>query len=505
MSSQNRIRISNSLWGSLMSFLGGLAYGGLQGIISGILGQSYWNTDAAEYVLFFSSGISIAIIVGAVASGPLVQPFGKKWVYFWSAIVAFVCTVLASTIPHPLSAVIFRSLSGFGVGCITGIASSYGADLASPAKKSLVSALFQVSIGTGFLMAYIINALLDTVTYSWRIQVGVASVFPLLIAIATPFAPESPSWLDQNEKRGKKAKQHEKSEEMTVDTETNEEATAQPNDDQEQVPASKPRISAYAWVICIVLAILYHTSGINAVFFFAPNLFSSFNLSRNIVLWLTVALGTWNQFCAFVPIALLRVMNLKWMLVLGTSIQLIGTILNGVSGVIPSGAGSVGLALAGSAIALLGFSLGIGTLFFVYLGQLLGSSSGGSAISMALVWSGNLVIVLTNSALTSALGQGGYYFLLAGITLILVLFSLFAVRSKDKKQPETNAASEQPNATEEDEEQDISNEQGPVTPSIEPEIVSPAPEDRSSSPMVTPNPSPFEAEYGKQAKIPQTL
>jgi len=370
------------------------------------------------------SSLVYGITIGSLVAGTLADQFGRKKTMIFSCLFAFVFQLLMAFFLDLTLIIVFRALSGFGVGIICVIAPMYSAELASDKRRGILVSLFQNFIAGGFLLSYIFNLAFDLDKSGWRFQFGITSLIPFALGIATFFANESPVYIAA----------------------TRTKSSSSSSEPKESLGQFMNRHLDYwkthpiASTVAIVLAALYQLTGLNVVMYYCPSILQNVGITeRKTALAVTIAIGVWNAGSTIIPLFIIDRFGRKPLLVVGAAIQSVGMALLALSYTLTGmGTNSAYIAIPSIAIFLTGFEVGCGPVYWVLISELFPPSVRGlsSSISQAVMWVSNIVIVIIFPPLVSAMSMMGFYWLLCGVSVILFLFCFFVI-------PETKNASAQ--------------------------------------------------------------
>jgi MFS family permease len=134
--------------------------------------------------------VSFGSLVFAVAVGPLIDLLGRRLALFVTTGGAGLSSGLAALATGPISLVLFRSLSGFGMS-EQAVNAAYLNEVLSARKKGFLCGVVQAGWPAGVMLSALIAATL-TPAIGWRGTFAVAT-FPLLvILILRRWLKESP-------------------------------------------------------------------------------------------------------------------------------------------------------------------------------------------------------------------------------------------------------------------------------------------------------------------------
>lgn len=201
----------------LVASLGGLLFGFDTAVISGTVERVRTQFTLNELMEgWFTSSSLVGCIFGAVAAGLLGDRFGRKPVLIGAGVVFFL-SALYSTIPQSFAVLVLARLAcGIGIGLASVIAPMYISEFAPSKWRGRLVALYQLSIVTGILLAYLSNWLLlrfaqlhpqafgswnilrwILVRECWRGMFGAEMLPAILFLILLFWVPETPRWLIQ--------------------------------------------------------------------------------------------------------------------------------------------------------------------------------------------------------------------------------------------------------------------------------------------------------------------
>lgn len=294
---------------TLSAALGGLLFGYDTAVISGAIGflQSKFELSAAMKGWAASSAI-IGCIIGAMIAGGLSDKFGRKKVLILTAIL-FGISAIGSAIPNNLSFfVIARLIGGIGVGAASMLSPLYITEI-SPAKiRGKLVSLYQLAIVVGILVIFFVNLLIQNsgdelwnINIGWRYMFGSEIIPSILFLIALLFVPESPRWLCKVGKEKESLK-------ILKDI-NNDGAEAILKEIKESLNEEKGTLKELfngrfrpAIFVGIILAVLSQVQGINAIMYYAPEIFKELGQSSNDAFLQTLVIGIINLLFTFVAI-----------------------------------------------------------------------------------------------------------------------------------------------------------------------------------------------------------
>ena len=258
---------------------------------------------------------------GNALAGFLSDAFGRKKVLILTALFFTVSALISATTTNFSVFVLSRILGGIAVGGAILIAPVYIAEI-SPSKLrgSLVS-FNQLMIVIGISASFFSNYYLLSVGENcWRWMLGVEAIPAALYLVLLFFVPESPRWLfvkgrvDQALEIFTRAAGPENAvEELRKIRQNAAEHVAGVG-----AGALFSRKMRYVMLIALTLAFFQQITGINAIFYYLPTIFTQAGGATNVAFKQAVIVGLVNLGMTFVAIKWIDRLGRKPLLVLGT-------------------------------------------------------------------------------------------------------------------------------------------------------------------------------------------
>ncbi|PIF46121.1 SP family arabinose:H+ symporter-like MFS transporter [Chryseobacterium sp. 52] len=422
----------------LVASVGGLLFGYDTAVISGSIGfmRTYYHLSDAMTGWTASCAL-LGCLVGAMYSGLLSDRIGRKKVLMISALLFIISSVGTALAPGLWLFVGFRIIGGMGIGIASILSPMYISEMAPAAIRGRLVSIFQLGIVTGILIIYFVNAYIAgiydeswNVSYGWRWMFG-SGIIPSLIFIVLLFSvPESPRWLVEK-------KRYTEALSILNLIHGEKKATAELSSIKESLKDTRPFSFSHlkdlklkkALVIGIMLAVFSQITGINAIMYYAPEIFKSTGVGSGSALLQTIIVGVINVIFTFVAIKYVDYWGRKTLL------------LYGIAGMIIS-LGIVGFAFFMQQqgiiilIAILGyiasFAMSLGPLTFVVISEIFPNSARGTAMSIAtfFLWLAVFAVSQTFPLLMGSLGAAYTFWLYMTAAFVALIFIW-------KKVPET--------------------------------------------------------------------
>src|SRR5690606_10347691 len=223
--------------------------------------------------------------------------------------------------------IIFRIIGGLGIGITSTLCPLYNAEIAPTKYRGRLVALNQLATVTGIFLVYFVNLWISNsgdsvwqVESSWRWMFGVGAIPGLIFLVALFFVPESPRWLVKQGRRDeanvilKKIHGEALAEQEIVDIEQ----SFKKKQGTFSELFKSPTLRA-ALIVGIVLAVMQQFTGINAVMYYAPEIFKAAGAGTNTALTQTIFVGFINFVFTILAIWLIDKVGRKQLLMFGSA------------------------------------------------------------------------------------------------------------------------------------------------------------------------------------------
>ncbi|KAG5175422.1 general substrate transporter [Tribonema minus] len=307
-----------------VSAIGGLIFGydiggsGGTFTMKGFREQMDWPpvpTDGAEEPGFVTDEIgwitslfALGAVAGSIPSGWFTDKIGRKYSIILYSIVFTIAAVImgCANSVHMLYA--GRFIGGIGVGGLSMASTCYQSEIAPESIRGLLVALQQLSITFGIFLAALANVGLKTWSEGWRLSYCGNGFLSFALIILMMFCPESPRWLY---KVGKVEQARAVLHKVRQDYEVDMEMDLIAEQEKEAQLAAQHHWSdlfkaannmRYRTLVGIAITSFQQLTGINAIMYFAPVIFSDF-LSTDMALIANLILMFVNFISTFITIA----------------------------------------------------------------------------------------------------------------------------------------------------------------------------------------------------------
>jgi sugar porter (SP) family MFS transporter len=317
MGQKNTFVIRNTI----IAALGGFLFGFDTAVISGVEGSLETIFELNRFWLGFT--VAIALVGTAVGAITISRPgdyFGRKKVLIALAVL-YVLTSMGSALSGSwYSLLTYRFIGGLAVGGSSVMAPMYIAEISPARLRGRLVALFQFNIVTGILIAFLSNYLIDTYVknYSWRWMLGVMAIPAFIYFLLLFFVPNSPRWLVMKKRTPEAEEILGKCGSENVQAEINEIVESlriELDGVKEKFFTRKYRIPIFT---AVMIAVFNQLTGINAVMYYAPRIFEMAEVSRNIALLQSVAIGFTNMIFTIIAMTVIDRYGRKTLLIIGS-------------------------------------------------------------------------------------------------------------------------------------------------------------------------------------------
>jgi len=430
---------------AIVAALGGLLFGFDTAVISGTtqqLKQFYALSDAG--LGFTVATALLGTIVGALVAGRPVDRFGRKKVLFAIGILYFVGALGSAFVSNLVLFQIFRFVGGIGVGVASVVAPIYTAEIAPPALRGRLVGLVQFNIVLGILLAYLSNFIIGSLLpaeVAWRWMFAVMAVPAAIFFLLLFTVPETPRWLFQVGRRD------EAIEVVNRTTSSREEAEFEIREIEEGLAAQHGQRQAPFFVrqnrkvilLAIAIAVFNQFSGINAILYYAPDIFRSAGAGNNAASLESVVVGLVNLIVTMAALTVIDRIGRRRLMLIGSIGYLVSLgVLAGVFFAYEgqfSGFSSV-LVLGGLVVFIAAHAFGQGSVIWVFISEIFPNRIRGRGQSLGSLthWVCAAVVSAIFPAIAGALG-GGAAFSLFFLCMIGQLVWVLKVMPETKNVP----------------------------------------------------------------------
>ena len=416
---------------STVAAIGGLLFGYDTAVIAGVVGYLQVRFHLSPAMVGWAASSAIwGCVAGAMVAGYLSDRIGRKKVLVITAILFFISSIAAAFAGNLTQFILARLIGGLGIGAASMLSPLYISEIAPAKSRGRLVSLYQLAIVLGINLIYFVNLRIAALgDQAWNVETGwrymlASGVLPaILFFVLLFFVPESPRWLTAKGRR---------EEALAILTKVNglELAPLVYKEITETVQQEtgtlkelfRPGLRMAMWV-GVILALFSQITGINAIIYYAPEIFKSAGFGAESALVQTVIIGVINTLFTFIAIWLIDKAGRRTLLLWGIAGMIVCLFGVGLCYYYQLFKGPWLL------ICILGyiasFASSLGPVPWVIMSEIFPTKIRGVAMSFATVilWVGVLLITQLTPVLLEKLGGAFTFWLFMFNAIILILFT----------------------------------------------------------------------------------
>ncbi|MCE4564511.1 sugar porter family MFS transporter [Maribellus sp. CM-23] len=293
---------------SIVVALAGFLFGFDTVVISGADQQlqDFWQSSDLFHGLVVMSTALWGTVVGAIFGSIPTNRLGRKRTLISIGALFFISAIGSALASDPYVFACLRFIGGLGIGISTVVAPSYVSEIAPPAQRGKLVALYQFNIVFGILMAYVSNYLLrDLGENAWRWMLGVEAIPAFVYSMLVLKVPESPRWL--LEYRNDKQKAIEILRNIAPDTDIEKELAEIETEKSTEVARENIYMKKFRvpLMLAFFIAFFNQLSGINAFLYYAPRIFELAGLEKSASFLSSIGIGVINLTFTLIGISMI--------------------------------------------------------------------------------------------------------------------------------------------------------------------------------------------------------
>lgn len=425
---------------AIVAAIGGILFGYDTAVISGtteIVKNQFHLTDMMEG--WYVGCALIGSICGVLVAGSLSDYLGRKLTMLISAALFSISAIGCAVCTSFDALVAFRIIGGVGIGIVSIVSPIYISEV-SPAKiRGTLVSLYQLAVTVGFLLAYLVNWVIDAnvdptivaaagesvsepglwtkmfQTESWRGMLGSETLPALLFFFIIFFIPESPKWLVVKGKLDKASAVFSKI--YASEAEVTEEIKTTQTSLEGDTKGSWSDLLKPGILIAVIagsaIAILGQFMGVNAVLYYGPKIFSDAGFDNP--MFSTVLVGFVNCVTTVLAVFIIDRVGRKQLIYWGVSGMIICLLAIGIYFAWGQQLGlGNGFMLTFFLAYVFCCAISISAIVFVLLSEMYPNSVRGRAMSIAgfALWIGTYLIGQLTPVLLGW-SQAGTFFIFA--------------------------------------------------------------------------------------------
>lgn len=428
------LKVQGQSSGSVLPYVGvaclaAILFGYHLGVVNGALEYLAKDLGIAENTViqgWIVSTVLAGAFVGSFTGGALADKFGRTKTFILDAIPLSVGAFLCTTAQSVQAMIIGRLLTGIGIGISSAIVPLYISEISPTEIRGTLGTVNQLFICIGILVALVVGLPLSGNPSWWRTMFGLALIPSVLLAIGMVFSPESPRWLYQQGRISeaeisiKRLYGKEKVAEVMGDLEASAQGSSEPDAGWLDLFSSR-----YRKVVSIGAAmfLLQQLAGINAVVYYSTAVFRSAGITSDVAA--SALVGAANVFGTTVASSLMDKQGRKSLLLIsytGMAASMMLLSLSFTWKVLTPYSGT--LAVLGTVLYVLSFSLGAGPVPALLLPEIFASRIRAKAVALSLGvhWIMNFFIGLYFLSIVTKFGISTVYMGFALSCLVAVVY-----------------------------------------------------------------------------------
>ncbi len=322
-SHEGPVKINPALLGAtLVGALGGLLFGFDTAVISGCQADLVkLFTLSSGQQGFMTASAMLGATVGSLAAAKPGDRFGRRDCLKVVAGFYLLCAVGCAFSSSLTMIVIARFLGGLAVGASSVLGPMYLAEIAPASWRGRLVACFQVNIVLGVLMAFGSNFFLGSMglgAIEWRWKLGIQAVPALAFLTMLFFIPRSPRWLLM---KGKLAEATKVLGKIGVKDVPGQLAAIRESLHEEISGKAEPlfvKSLRKPVLLAITIAMFNQLGGINALWYYADQIFAMAGFDKHASAMQSVILGIVNLLSTLVGMSIIDKVGRKPLLICGS-------------------------------------------------------------------------------------------------------------------------------------------------------------------------------------------
>jgi sugar porter (SP) family MFS transporter len=403
--------------------MGGYLFGFDFAVITGGLPFLREQFGLNEYWEGFTTGsLALGCIVGCIIAGSLSDKYGRKPGLMTAAAIFFLSSLAMAFSPDLSFFIASRFVAGIGVGMASMLSPMYIAEISPAEVRGRMVAINQLTIVLGQVITHLENFLLrDSGPDAWRWMFGLGMVPSFLFLVGVFFLPESPRWLLRagREDETRKVLGRIGSQGFVDETVGAIRKTLHGEVKTNYLHLFQKAIYPIV-LIGIGLAVFQQFCGINVVFNYTTNIFSSIGASKNEQLLQAVWISLANLVFTLVAMSLVDKWGRRPLMLIGAGGL---AVLYVVIGALLYTGTAQGLATF-IILAIGVYAMSLAPLTWVLISEIFPNSVRGVATSIAVLslWLAYFVLVFTFPIIEKKFGDAMAFW---GYSVICVLGFIF--------------------------------------------------------------------------------
>jgi len=386
---------------ALVASLGGFLFGYDTAVINGAEQQiqHVFKLSSFMHGLVMSSALW-GTVLGALFGGRIADRFGRKPTLLFIGAFYLISAVWSALAGDALSLSVARFIGGLAVGCSSAVAPVYITEISPAKSRGLMTAIFQLNIVSGMCASQFINmALARTGADAWRWMLGAESAPALFFFVLCFFIIESPRWIEE----------------------------------KNRVRDAACIKSARFWckenkrpiILAIAIAIFNQLSGINAVLYFMPRIYSMAGFTIKTAFILTALTSVFLVMGTIIGMLLIDRIGRKSLLILGGTGYVIALFSIVAAFIFQQG----WLAAVCLILFIVAHALGQGTVIWVFIAEIFPTAVRGKGQSIGAFthWTTSAITTMLFPLAAEEIGPAVIFSIFGVFMVIHLLWAIFIV------------------------------------------------------------------------------
>ncbi|MFD1388844.1 sugar porter family MFS transporter [Oceanobacillus oncorhynchi subsp. oncorhynchi] len=411
--------------------VGGLLYGYDTAVISGaigFIGEKFSLTPGLQG--FVVSSILIGGAIGVFYSGKLSDKFGRKKVLILSALL-FVISAILQAVANSVFLLIFsRLFGGLGVGAASVLSVTYISEIAPANLRGRLATIYQFAVGIGITGSYFVNFAIMSgqseiwnIDLGWRYMLAFSGLPALLFLLVLIPVPESPRWLvKQGKDKEAKSILTRVNGKDTAEIEYNEIKHSIKNKSNVKFKTIfQPKYRRVTF-LAIFLAVLQQLVGINAIIYYAPQVFESAGATGEWAFIIPLLIGVVGTIGVLISMWLVDKVGRRTLTLVGLIGMTVSLLLVGIGFQISTN--SI-LTITAILLYLLIFNFSLGPVVWVIISEIFPNAIRGVGMSIAtfLMWVANWSITQSFPSIMEYFGGSAAFYLFTVFCIVGFFFT----------------------------------------------------------------------------------
>jgi len=385
--------------------------------------QAQWHTGDLFHGFFVMSAALWGTVLGALTGNWPCDRYGRRAVLIGIGVLYLVSALGSALAPEPFSFAFWRFIGGLGVGISSIVVPAYISEIAPPASRGRLVALYQFQLVFGILLAFASNFVLSTyLSLDWRWMLGVEAVPALIYLVMVTRVPESPRWLLLHKKDETESRRI-----LTIiDPDAVERTIREIRHAQQEFTHDSLFDRAYVlpMLLAFLVAAFNQLSGINFIIYFAPRIFELAGLDASSALLSTAGIGCVNLVFTMFGLWLIDIAGRKTLLLIGSIGYIVS--LAAVSWAFRSDAGGIAVVLF-VFVFIASHAVGQGAVIWVFIAEIFPNNvrTKGQSLGCGTHWVFAALITLLMPYLLGKFAGEAIFAFFAAMMVLQLLFVLF--------------------------------------------------------------------------------